>query len=496
LTNPPLLLHSAHPEAGLEAVSLREERRIPFLALTCLIFFTTCGGAFGLEPLVGAVGPGRAVVLILVTPFLWSLPIALMVAELATLMPAEGGYYVWIRDTFGPFWAVQQACWTVSCAVVWLAMYPVLFVSYLGFLVPVEAGGAYPGVSSVLRWLLAILVIVFGMMLNLRGAREVGRSAKVSAYIVLGAFAVLMVAWLKRGPALGLVEAMVRRDLASPHHGVLLLGLSYVVFNFSAWENASTYAAEVDRPQRNYPRALAMALLTLVLCYLLPVVAGLSVTSEPAIWSADRGWPVIALLLGGRWLGALVAAAGLVSTWGLFNAQLLYVSRLPYVLASDGWLPKVLARVSPDGVAPRMAIFLICAVTALFATLSFGSLAVIQCVLYSAALTLEFLALVALRIRCPNAFRSFRVPGGWWGLAGVCATPLAFAALVLCTTLRDWRLFPGQLAVVGGIVGMGVVLYFVRRRDASASARCPLPMELAAASAGDAEKYTPVCKSE
>jgi amino acid transporter len=67
-------------------------------ALACLIFFTTCGGAFGLEPLIGAVGPGLAVVLIILTPVLWSLPTALMVAELATLMPEEGGYYVWVRE--------------------------------------------------------------------------------------------------------------------------------------------------------------------------------------------------------------------------------------------------------------------------------------------------------------------------------------------------------------------------------------------------------------
>jgi amino acid transporter len=467
----------------MEAVSLPRERRIPILALTCLIFFTTCGGAFGLEPLVGAVGPGWAVILILVTPFLWSLPIALMVAELATLMPAEGGYYVWIREAFGPFWAVQQACWTISCSVVWLAMYPVLFVSYLGFLVPALAprtGGAYPGVAGVVRWLVAILVIVFGVLLNLRGAREVGRSAKVGAYVVLGAFAVLMVVWLKSGPELGSLGELLRRDLASSHHGLLLLGLSYLVFNFSAWDNASTYAGEVDQPQRNYPRALALALAIMVLCYLLPVVAGLAVTSEPAVWSADRGWPVIAHLMGGRWLGALVGAAGLVSTCGLFNAQLLYASRLPYVLASDGWLPKALGRVSRDRVAPRTSIFVIGAVTALFATLSFGSLAVIQCVLYSAALTLEFLALVALRIRRPHAFRSFRVPGGWYGVAYVCVVPLAFAALVLGSTLYDWRSFPGQLAVVGGIAGMGVVLYFARRRKAGASTRHGVPvLELA-----------------
>lgn len=438
-------------------------------ALACLIFFTTCGGAFGLEPLIGAVGPGLAVVLILLTPLVWSLPTALMAAEMATLMPEEGGYYVWIRETFGAFWAVQQSCWMMSCAILWLAIYPVLFVGYLNFFFPALAASSdstHFGMSALIRWLIATLVIAFGMGLNLLGAREVGRWAKAGAYIVLGAFVLLLLIWLKRGPAAGSGIGIIGHDLSASHRGVLLLGLSYIVFNCSGWENASTYAGEVDNPQRNYPRALALGLLVLVLCYLLPVGAGITVTTDPAIWSDDAGWPVIAQLIGGPWLGKLLAAAGLVSTFGLFNAQLLYVSRLPYVLACDGWLPKFLANVSETASVPRMAIICFSVVGALFAAFSFGSLAVIQCLLYTAALTLEFLALLVLRVRRPHAERSFRVPGGWFGMAYVCMSPFAFAVLLLFATLRDWRSFPGQLFVVGAILGIGVGLYFVRRRVA------------------------------
>jgi amino acid transporter len=262
------------------------------------------------------------------------------------------------------------------------------------------------------------------------------------------------------------VVNVIGRDLSSSHKSVLLLGLSYIVFNCSGWENASTYAGEVDRPQRNYPRALAIALVVLVLCYLIPVVAGVTVTTDPAIWSADAGWPVISQLIGGRWLGRLVAAAGLVSMGGLFKAQLLYVSRLPYVLACDGWLPSALARVSPSAAVPRMAIFCFGAIAAFFAALSFGSLAIIQCLLYAGGLTLEFLALIVLRIRCPHADRSFRVPGGWLGMAYVCVSPFAFAAVLVFGTLRDWRSYPGQLLVIGVVVVIGVALYFVRRRVA------------------------------
>jgi amino acid transporter len=451
VTDPSAPLSSVHPGVGRVLTHLSKEHRVTMLALTWLIFFTTCGGAYGLEPLIGAIGPAWAIALILVTPLVWSLPTALMAAELTTLMPEEGGYYVWIRETFGPFWAIQQSCWTITCAVVWMAIYPVLFVTYLTFFIPALSASAF------LRWLLAVLVIVLGMVLNFQGAREVGRSAEISAYLVLGVFVLLLLIWHARGSAPSSILEVLRSDLASSHKGVLLLGLSIIVFDCSGWENASTYAGEVDQPQRNYPRVL-------VLCYLFPVMAGVTVTTSPAIWSSDAGWPVLAQLIGGRWLGSLVAFAGLVSMWGLFNAQLLYISRLPYVLARDGWLPRFLARVSPGTGVPRMAILCFGIITAIFAALSFGSLAIIQCLLYAAALTLEFLVLLVLRIRRPDAHRSFRVPGGWLGLTYVCVSPFAFAALLLFATLRDWRSYPVQLFVIAAVAAFGVALYFLRRK--------------------------------
>lgn len=454
-----------HPLGGTP-VHLPPERRLTLFALTCLIFFTTSGGAFGLEPLIGTVGPGLAVVLILITPLIWSLPIALMVAELASLIPEEGGYYIWVRDALGPFWGVQEAWWTMGYAVVLLASFVVLFVSYLAYFIPAlapPADGEGSGLVALIRWLVAALVIVTAMTVNLRGSRDVGRSAKGSATVVLGAFALLVLAWLRRGPAAGAVTGMVVHDLAATQKGTLLLGLSYIVFNYSGWDNAASYLGEVDRPQRNYPRAVGWALLVVVLSYLLPVIAGLSVTTDPAIWGADAGWPVIARMIGGRWLGGLLAGAGLVSMWALFNAQLLYVSRLPFVMAYDRWLPGIIAKVTPDTAVPKVAILCFCAITAIFAALSFGSLAVIVCLLNTAALLLEFLALVVLRLRRPAAHRSFRVPGNWWGMSAVCLTWLAAAVVVLIATLHDWRLYFGQLLVVGGVVLSGIALYLIRR---------------------------------
>jgi amino acid transporter len=444
------------------ALPLAAGRRMTLAGLTFVTFFTTCGGAFGVEPLVGAVGPGWAVVLLFVTPLVWSLPIALMVAELATLMPEEGGYYIWIRETLGPFWAVQAAWWSLGYSALILAIWPVLFVNYLQYLIP-WVGHA----GALWQWLIAVAVIASAIAVNLHGARGVARSAQVGAAVVLGAFVVMVAIWLlsRSGPHDSLLA--VSQGLGSPHHGALLLGLSILILNYSGWDSVSTYASEVDRPRRNYPLALAGALVMTVLAYALPVIAGVGVTIDPALWSADAGWPSIAGLLGGHWLGLLLAAGGLASTWGLFDAQLLYVSRIPYVMAQDGWLPARFAQAESDTSVPRSALFGFAAIVALLASLPFGSLVVMQCLLYSSTLVLELLALVVLRRRRPDAERPFRVPGGVVGLFFVCVAPLAVAGGVISVALRDGGANTMQLGLVAGIVVAGLALYATRRRHAA-----------------------------
>ena len=106
------------------------------LTLTAVMFFTVSGGPYGLEPLFSYVGGAQALVLVLLLPFLWSLPAIMVVLELNGLMPVNGGYYLWVKTALGPFWGFLEGWWSWIFTLVDLAIYPVLFLQYLSFFVP------------------------------------------------------------------------------------------------------------------------------------------------------------------------------------------------------------------------------------------------------------------------------------------------------------------------------------------------------------------------
>src|SRR5262249_15468385 len=108
-------------------------RKVTLLGLIAATYFMVAGGPYGLENVVQQAGYLWAVAALLVIPFVWSLPTALMVSELASAIPEEGGYYVWVRRALGPFWGFQEAWLSLAASVFDMAIYPILFVTYLGF---------------------------------------------------------------------------------------------------------------------------------------------------------------------------------------------------------------------------------------------------------------------------------------------------------------------------------------------------------------------------
>lgn len=419
------------------------------------MFFNTSGGPFSLEGLVAEVGPGMALLILAVIPVVWALPEALIVGELASMLPVEGGYYRWVQRAFGRFWAFQNGWMTWVYSLLDMAIYPVLFNQYLTYFVP--------GLSAGARWAVALAVIWSATAINLRGTLRVGRvSVAAGAFVLLG-FAAVTVA------ALPNVAHVPWRPFTAPGSselGSLGVALSIALWNYSGWDNASTVGGEVRDASRSYPRALALALPLVTLGYLVPLLAALGATDWTR-WE-EGGWPDIALRSAsvlGPLLAAWVALAGMVSALALFNALLLVYSRIPLVMAADGLLPRRLAALDARG-TPRNAVLLSAALYSLFALLPFQHLVVADILLYALALFLEFAALVALRRREPQLRGPFRLPLGTAGVAALAAVPMLVLGAVVVLELRDPEM--GMPAVVGALAAAaaGPLLYRLARARA------------------------------
>ncbi len=446
--------------------SLTIAKKISLLPLVGIIFFTVSGGAFGLEPLISQMNPGWTVVLLILTPLFWSLPTALMVAELSSMMPQEGGYYRWVRIAMGDFWGVMQGWWTICFTTVDMAIYPVLFVNYLAYFFPqlaLDENGTASIPVLISRWLVAIVIICLSLFFNYLGARTVGRSALLNTFLVLLPFLIfILIGMFTSGTFANSISAIKAGLAQRPVSGAIASGLAVVLWNYCAWDNVSTFAGEVNDPQHTYPRALGLALPLVILAYSLPVLIGLGITTSPSVWNESAGWPVIAEIIGGKWLGILLALAALVSAWGLFNSQLLYVSRLPYAMAQDGWLPSIFTRTSQKTDVPIVALLVSSGITALFCALSFGKLVIIDILLYGAELSLQFIALLVLRIKHPNFPRPFRIPGNWPLLLFVVISPLAVTAIVIIASIKEAE-DNNQLFIVPILMASALLVYFWRR---------------------------------
>ena len=423
-------------------------RAIGTLGLVFVLFFSTSGGPYTTETLIHSVGPGLGLLILALVPLIWSVPEALIVGELASMLPEEGGYYRWVDRAFGRFWAFQNGWLTWMYSLVDMAIYPVLFNQYLRYFIP--------GLDPRVEWLISLAIIWGAAWINVRGSVNVTRVSIIAGCFIMLGFLALSVASAPR------ITHIPWQPFASEHGrglGGLAVGISIALWNYIGWDNPSTVQGEVKDPSRTYPRALAFALPLVTIGYFVPLLTTLG-ASDWTTWS-EGGWPQIAASAAGsagRWLAIWVALGGMISALALFDALLLGYSRIPFVLAGDGLLPKPLAKLDVHG-TPRTAIIVSAVFYSVFTLVAFGKLIVADVLLYSVALFLEFGALIQLRKTEPSLRGVFRIPLGRTGVAVLASLPMIVLVGVIGVSFADGEY--GLPAVIGTAVAIaaGPLMY-------------------------------------
>src|SRR5437660_11204714 len=246
------------------------------------------GGTYGTEEIIHGAGYGHGILILLFLPVLWCLPTAFMIGELSSALPHEGGYYAWVRRGLGNFWGFQEAWISLAASIFDMAIYPTLFVFYLKQMVPWFGEGSHG------EWV-GLLVVAACTCLNLSGIRVVGITSLWLFFLLSLPFALVV-----------LMTPLKMSTFATPHVAAagtslgLLGGVLVAMWNYMGWDNASTIAQEVERPQRTYPRAMILAVVLVAVTYIAPFVAAYFTGIPASMFAEDGSWATIAGLIGGK----------------------------------------------------------------------------------------------------------------------------------------------------------------------------------------------------
>ncbi|KAK8938632.1 putative polyamine transporter [Platanthera zijinensis] len=417
----------------------KEKSKLALLPLVFLIYFEVSGGPYGSEQTVQAGGPLLAILGFVLFPFVWSIPEALITAELATALPGNGGFVLWTDRAFGPFPGSLMGSWKFLSGAINSAAYPALCADYIARAIPSISSGA-PRVVTVTA---TTILLSF---LNYTGLSVVGYTAMVLCAASLSPFFLMAAA--------GLPKLHPRRWGAIASDRDWRLFFNTLFWNLNFWDNASTLAGEVDRPQRTFPRALLAAGLLTSAAYLVPLLIGTAVLDVPySSW--DSGFYADAAgMIAGHWLKYWIEVGAVLSAIGLYEAQLSSAAFQLLGMADLGFLPKLFSLRSKWFDTPWVGIVTSSLISLGISFLTLDDIISSANFLYSLGMLLEIASFLWLRRKEPRLKRPFRVPLRKPWLIFMCALPSAF--LIYVMTLASWRVF----AVSGGLTLFGCGLYF------------------------------------
>lgn len=323
------------------------------LSLTSVIAISI-GGMLGsgifVLPGLAAAKTGSSVWLAYLLAAICILPAAFSKSELATAMPSSGGTYVYIERAFGPFFG------TIAGIGLWLSLLfksafaLVGFGAYLSILVNIA-----PGLTKYIA-LMFLLVILF---LNILGVKKVGKVQIIIVSISLISLGLILVFGLPK-----VSQSLLDPFLLEGNTG-LLSTVAFVYISYAGVTKVAAIAGEIKNPSKNLPRAMILSLVIMTTIYVF--VAFVLVGNIPlgSLKTDIRPIYSIANLLGGRYIGYIAAAVGIITLISMANSGVLAASRFPFAMAIDKLLPGFMGKVHSKYLTPVATIIMTCVVMAL-----------------------------------------------------------------------------------------------------------------------------------
>jgi APA family basic amino acid/polyamine antiporter len=420
------------------------------------------GLAFGLAVIVGStIGVGilrtpgivaghlhssNAILIVWTVGGLYTLLGAACLAELGTMMPQAGGYYVYARRGFGDWvgFGVGWTDWLTYCTV--LAYVSIGLAEFSGVLLPALAG-----------WVRTVAIVALLAMVALQWA-----GLKVSAWfqewttaVKFLAFLMLVVAAFTMSP-----HAVPGAQTSADAHGLkfsgIILALQAVVIAYGGWQSALYFTEEDRDPSRNLPRAMIGGVLSVIAVYLLVNLALLAVLPISALAKSTLPGADAAAILAGDRGKQILTVLSVISLLPLLNAILMIGTRVLFAMGRDGLVSRRTASVNAGGTPDIATVVTTGVAVLLIASGTFQTLIALASVFLAVNYAVCCLALVVLRRREPNADRPVRAWGYPWSAGIVVVGAIVFLGGVLVNDTPSALKAMGLLAV--GVIGRAVVV--------------------------------------
>jgi amino acid transporter len=424
-----------------------------------MIFCMVAAGAYGIEDMIPTTGPGLTLILLLVIPFLWGVPLGLVASELGSAIPEEGGYYKWIQRGLGNFWGFQAGWWRTLSIYVDSTVYIVFAVAYLD---------TFFTMSPLTNYLVKAGCIALFTYINIRGVHDVGRFSTIFSLIVFVVFTLIAI--------LGFMKWQYNPFVPFVPQTITWVGigmsLSIAMWMYSGYESMSTMAGELEDPQV-IPKAICLSVPTIVALYFLPTLAGLASVGQWEKWGTEGenciSFASMAGLGGWQGLTYIFVFAAMVSNLALYNTYLASGSRGFFAIAADNLAPKFVTKINRKYGTPHLAILSIAAINLILCQFEFKELVIFDMFLLMLSYVLIYVAAVAIRIKEPGLTRPFRIPVGVKGLIFICAVPVTLALAVITINLVS-KICSGESKDMVGVIGIvatvlsGPVAYFIFKK--------------------------------
>lgn len=373
---------------------------------------------------------------------------ALSYAELGSMDPTSGGLYAYIRDAFGALPAFLYG-WTLFFVIGTgtIAALAVAAADYLTQFTPL---------TGLQKSIVAVTLIVIMAVINVRGTKGSASVQNLASGIKIAAILGMS------GLLLVLGDGAARDTVAVASSSVSLssVGLSViaVLWAYEGWQYVTFVAGEAQDPQRTIPRALIIGTIALIVIYVVANLAYVAALGTSRMAASERvASEAVATVLGPT-AGKAIALAIIISMYSAAHATVITAPRVYFAMARDGVFFKKLTEIHPRYGTPAVAITASCAWAAvLAATGTFDQLLTYVVFIGWIFYALGAAAVIALRIKRPDAVRPFRVPG-------YPVTPALFVLAAIAIVGNTILEQPGQAAIGLGMVALGVPAYLFWKR--------------------------------